>query len=94
MLGFLLTAVTNTALAGEPVDAMKLYADSTDKGPFKAISTTEMVHMEELFTAMFQGIFVFQVHDFYHVDFTEHIDFIFDAFRKELDPQNNTKQKG
>ncbi|HPD97450.1 MAG TPA: TetR family transcriptional regulator [Synergistales bacterium] len=45
-------------------------------------------------TAMFQGIFVFQVHDFYHVDLTEHIDFIFDAFKKELDPANNTKQKG
>lgn len=47
-----------------------------------------------MITAMFQGIFVFQVHDFYHVDFTGNIDFIFDAFRKELDPQNNTKQKG
>lgn len=45
-------------------------------------------------TAMFQGIFVFQVHDFYHVDFTEHIDFIFDAFKKELDPANNTNKKG
>ena len=45
-------------------------------------------------TAMFQGIFMFQVHDFYHVDLTEHIDFIFDAFKKELDPINNTKQKG
>ena len=47
-----------------------------------------------MITAMFQGIFVFQVHDLYHVDFSEHIDFIFDAFKKELDPVNNTKQKG
>ncbi|GAB6281158.1 MAG: TetR family transcriptional regulator [Thermovirga sp.] len=47
-----------------------------------------------LMTAMFQGIFMFQVHDFFHVDFTKHVDFIFDAFKKELDPKNNTKQKG
>ena len=45
-----------------------------------------------LTTVMFQGIFIFQVHDFFHVDFAEHIDFIFDAFKKELDPVNEIKQ--
>ena len=40
-----------------------------------------------LITVIFHGIFIFQMEGFYHVDFTQHTDFIFDAFGKELDPK-------
>lgn len=40
-----------------------------------------------LITVIFHGIFMFQVNDFYHVDFTQHTDFIFDALGKELVPK-------
>ncbi|MDO9509554.1 MAG: TetR family transcriptional regulator [Thermovirgaceae bacterium] len=72
--------------------AERLLVKSQEEGTIrKDVSPRDLSLMV---TAMFQGIFVFQVHDLYHVDFSEHIDFIFDAFKKELDPENNTKQKG
>jgi hypothetical protein len=55
MLGIVLTAMTHTALAGEPVDAKALYADSSDKGSLQTVSQAEMDRMEKLFTLMFQG---------------------------------------
>lgn len=71
--------------------AERLLVRSQEEGTIrKDVSPRELSLMV---TAMFQGIFVFQVHDFYHVDFTKHIDFIFDAFKKELDPENNTKKE-
>ncbi len=80
------------SLVQEQKMAERLLVRSQETGAIrKDVSPRDLSLM---ITAMFQGIFVFQVHDFYHVDFTDHIDFIFDAFKKELDPQNNTKTKG
>ncbi len=39
-----------------------------------------------LFTVTFQGIFMFQLREFSHVDFARHVDFILDAFREKLEP--------
>lgn len=43
-----------------------------------------------LIGTIFQGIFICQIEGFYREDSTEYIDFIFDAFKKEIDPTNVT----
>lgn len=50
-----------------------------------------------LITAIFHGIFIFQVSDFFHFDFSRYSDFIFDAIEKELRPggaDEKTDRKG
>ena len=46
-----------------------------------------------LITAIFHGIFIFQVSDFFHFDFSRHADFVFDAIEKELRPKNSADEK-
>lgn len=43
-----------------------------------------------LIGTVFQGIFICQIEGFFKEDSAEFIDFIFDAFKKELDPTNKT----
>lgn len=46
-----------------------------------------------LITAIFHGIFIFQVSDFFHFDFSRYADFVFDAIEKELRPKNSADEK-
>lgn len=46
-----------------------------------------------LITAIFHGIFIFQVSDFFHFDFSRYTDFIFDAIEKELRPGGSADEK-
>lgn len=46
-----------------------------------------------LITAIFHGIFIFQVSDFFHFDFSRYADFVFDAIEKELRPENSADEK-
>ena len=46
-----------------------------------------------LITAIFHGIFIFQVSDFFHFDFSRYADFVFDAIEKVLRPENFADEK-
>ncbi|MDL2298696.1 TetR/AcrR family transcriptional regulator [Synergistaceae bacterium OttesenSCG-928-D05] len=52
-------------------------------------------NLATLITAMFHGMFVFSMKDVYgaEMDYEKYTDFIFDAFRKEMEPQEAKDEK-
>lgn len=66
----------------------KLIAASQEGGTIRKDVSPRKLAL--LIGTIFQGVFICTIEGFYTEDSTEYIDFIFDAFKKELDPTNDT----
>jgi hypothetical protein len=64
------------------ISLRKLQEDGEIRGNFSAGDLSALI------TAIFHGLFIFQILEFYNIDFSKYTDFIFDAFENAVKNDN------
>jgi len=86
------TAITKSDIELERMIIEKLFIKTKREGGMKNDSITTR-DLSLLVIAVYYGFFILQVHDFFEVDFSKYVDFLFDSFEGKILLKENKQEK-